>query len=162
VLLCFVALLGLGACLGVAQWRDSVVRRQDAVRYRAACDALTKNKITEAATILRTRVAYRRPSAEVVRKWRELDVAVATQLRQLPQMLATYERWPDAISQNENASLLAARAFLQTRQKDRFDALASAWRDRSKQPQLWFALDADALLMDGKKADALVLLKSRT
>ena len=151
-----------GTWIGVAQWRRALVRQNDGQLALRARDLLQAGKPAEAAEIVRGRIAYANPGSETTREWHELEVATATRLRHLPQLLALYERCPQIVEANEDASLLMARAFSHSRRKDLADQLAARWQARSTQPQLWFALAVDDLLLNGKKDEALALLQSRS
>ena len=104
-----------------------------------------------------------RTSDEAIRQWRELQVAVSAGLCiRSPQLLALDERYPDAIAHDENASLLVARARLNSGHRAETRQLADLWLPKSKQPETWFVLQADTLLAEKKPEAALTLLKSRT
>jgi hypothetical protein len=139
-----------GGCLSVVKWRGYVVRRHDEQLYRTTCEFLKNGKADDAAAVVSTRVPYAHTPPEVARKWRDIEVAADAQLRRLPQLLAIYQRWPECIESNEDASLLLARAFVHTRHGEAAANLIKAWRERAAQPQVWFALDVDGLLLAGK------------
>jgi hypothetical protein len=151
-----------GAWAGLAQWGDYIAGRHDEQLYRTASRLLEKGRAAEAAAVIRSRPPDASASAETSGRWRELQVAAAARLHQLAQLLALDARWPESIAANEDASLLVARVRLDSGHYDDADKLAALWRNRSAQPQVWFALDVDSLLARKKRAEALALLQSRS
>ncbi len=150
------------AAVGVVQWRDYVARHHDEQLYRSASDLLKNGHAAEAAAVIRTRLPGARTSDEATRQWRELQVAVSAHLHQVAQLLALDERYPETIARDEDASLLVARARLNSGHRAETHQLADLWLPKSKQPQMWFVLQADTLLAEKKPGAALTLLKSRT
>ena len=157
-----IILLAVGAWLGIMQWRDYVAQRHDAQLYRAASGFLKNGRVVEAAAVIRSRLPGVLVTPESTRGWRELQVAVSARLHHVGQLLAVDERWPEAIAQNEDASLLVARARLNSDHRAETHRLIDLWQPKSAQPETWFVLAADTLLADKKRDEALALLKSRT
>lgn len=157
-----IALAGGGAWVGLTHWSDCIARRDDEQRYRTASALLEHGKPAEADAVIRSRSPSGNISEQTDRRWRDLAVATAARLQQLPQLLAIDARWPESIAANESASLLVARARLDSGHYDDAKKLVASWAARSTQPQLWFALEVDALLARKKRAEALALLQSRS
>ncbi len=78
-----IVLLAAGAWLGVMQWRDFVARRHDEELYRSACELLKNGRAADASAAIHSRLPGARRSDEATRQWRELQVAVSVQLRQV-------------------------------------------------------------------------------
>ncbi len=72
------------------------------------------------------------------------------------------ERWPEVVAQNEDASLMVARARLNGGHDPETHALIDRWLPKSARPELWFVLEADTLLAEKKPDEAVALLKSRS
>ena len=161
VCLCLVVLLAVGAWLGVMHWRDHVARWHDAQLCRTAGELLKTGRTVEAAAVIHSRLPGVEVTPEATRRWRGLQVAVAARLHQVAQLLAIDERWPEAIARDEEGSLTVARARLNASHPAETQRLVDMWLPKSTQPQTWFVLEADTLLADKKRDEALALLKSR-
>ena len=104
--------------------------------------------------------AHAKPESKLSWKGLEMDALVA--LGHLPRLCLIYERTPDRILANEDASLLVARAYLHSRHGEEFVRFRNVWRGRERSKESWLALDSDALVLAGKPRDAEKLLRSQT
>jgi Flp pilus assembly protein TadD len=77
-------------------------------------------------------------------------------------LLAIDSRWPESIAANEDASLLVARAQLDSGHDEEAQKLVAKWANRSARPEIWFVLQVDALLARKKRSQAVALLQSRS
>ncbi|SRR5579862_123877 len=154
-----VAVVGLVA--GLRLWRNYLVARQDQFAYQAARKFLHSGNAAAALTIITQRIPHSPERPEATQKWLDLEVDSAASVRDAGRLLALYDRTPRSFTTNEDASLLAARAFLDTGKKDAAEILRKKWENRSAQPQTWFALEADSLVAERKPDQARALLQSR-
>jgi predicted Zn-dependent protease len=162
LLIGLLAAVAAGAWVGLTQWSSYVAARNDDQLYRTAATLLATGKVAAAAEVIRSRPTGQNTSAGTSRRWRDLQVATAALLRQVPQLLAIEARWPESIAANEDASLLVARVRLDSGHYEEANKLMAKWTNRSGQPQVWFALEVDALLAQKKRSAALALLQSRS
>ena len=156
------AALAAGAWVGLTKWSSYVAARHDDQLFLTAASLLASGKEADAAEVIRSRSTEGNISVGTSRRWRDLQVATAARLRQLPLLLAIDGRWPESIADNEDASLLVARVRLDGGHYEEAHKLVAKWTTRSAKPQIWFALAVDALLAQKKRAEALALLQSRS
>jgi len=150
-------ILGVGATFGFRAWRGHVVRVQDENAYRAARKALQEHRPEDALALFRAQDHSASPLP-----WNEVEVEACVGARQLPQLLALYERSPKRILQNDGASLLVARTFLHSRRPKDLARLREKRQGQDQNSPEWFALDIDALLLNGRPDEARRLLLART
>ncbi|MBA3816477.1 MAG: hypothetical protein H0X29_08155 [Parachlamydiaceae bacterium] len=77
-------------------------------------------------------------------------------------LILLYEAFPSAFDYKEIASLAVAKALLSTQQIDRYHLIRKEWRGHEREPDQWFFMDAEALIMDHRFQEASELLNSRT
>jgi Flp pilus assembly protein TadD len=89
-------------------------------------------------------------------------VRVSVQLRDLPRLLALWEREPSLLAAHEDAALLVLRVLGALRDADGALALREKWRGRETQTHLWQAFDADQLMLARRAAEAVALLQGQS
>ncbi len=104
----------------------------------------------------------KKQSERLRRVWLALEAAALAQTGDGPRLLTIYHRVPAAIENQEPASLQVCRALLRVGDFERFDKLREAWRKRETSPAPWFEVDVDALLLRGKRNEAIQQLQSRS
>lgn len=147
---------GGGGFLGLRAWRRHVVTRQDNLAYQAAVNALNSRRYTDAYAIQSGRIPNPSPHP-----WDRIELDALIGMRQLPKLVALYERSPERILANEEASILVARAYLHARKPKELAALRERVAGKDKGSLAWFLLDADTLLIGEKPKEARKLLDSR-
>ncbi|HHO76654.1 MAG TPA: hypothetical protein ENN05_09530 [Deltaproteobacteria bacterium] len=153
VLLCALVVLGF------FYWRSYVITAQEERCYAEAAGLLNQSRIPEALTIIRTSKSS--ASAESYEKWISLEIRALEQSRNIHRLLYLYGQSPGSFMNHEEASILVERALLKTQNMELFHELRNLWRSHEQRPELWLALDVDALLSQGEKDKALALLNSR-
>lgn len=156
LLLAILALLA-GGFVGVRLWRTRVAQAQEARAFARAEALFSQGRITDAAAVIQ--VFGSRPGHRL--NWPDLDFRVLVAQMNLPRLTAIFQREPDRVLADENASLTVARAFLHLRQPPEFERVRSAWKGRERDTARWLWLDADHLLLDGGSARAEELLRSK-
>jgi len=151
------AIAGTAVCFGVRLWRERVVLRQEQHAFDQAGLVLGAGKPAETLALIQ---AFAKPESKLAWKGLEMDALVA--LGHLPRLCLIYERTPERVLANEDASLLVARAYLHSRHVEEFTRFRDAWRGREKNRESWLAVDSDALLIAGKPREAEKLLRSQT
>lgn len=146
----------VGGFFGLRAWRKHVIVRQDNLAYQAATNALRSARFADAYAIYSSRVPAPSPHA-----WDKVEIEALVGLRQLPKLVALYERTPERILANEDASLFVARAYLHARKPKELASLRAQWASRDKDSLGWFLLDADNFLISERPKDARKHLESR-
>ena len=158
LLLALLAVAGAAACLfGFRWWRAKVMVRQERDALVRA-EALLKDG--QAAEVLTLAQAFATSAAS--NDWSRIELAALTSRQDLPRLVLIYERTPARILADEAASMLLARAFLHARKPAELGRVREAWRGHERRLDAWLALDADTLVLDGKKREAEKLLRARS
>jgi len=93
-------------------------------------------------------------------RWSRLQMQGSMRLRDLPGLLAVYNRLPELLQSDESASMLVIEALIATNQSEGAAKLRGAWSGRETHPEFWICYDARQLLRNGKPDEAVALLKS--
>lgn len=161
ILILLVAMVMLAA--GAWLWRGYVIRSQEQRSFQRAQQLITEGRGGEALILIRHRnQLYPQTDAAARQSWQELEVAAATQASALSRLLALYEKSPDLFKNQEGATLLLARALVHSGNFAVLDQLRAEWQGREKLAPGWFELDVDALLVRGKRTEAIELLNGRS
>lgn len=155
-----ILVLGIAISVGFFSWRSYVIKAQEQRSFITAKHLIKQSRANEALAIIKTMKGASAP--ENTEKWLSLEIQALEQSRNIPRLLYLYGQFPIEVLKHEKASILVARALLETKKTDLFSHLRESWRLHEKSPYLWFALDVDALLIQGKQNDALALLNSRS
>jgi len=149
-------LIGVAAFFGVRAWRARVIEQQEQRAFVAARRLLKDNRPADALAVI---IAHRQMRS--AREWNPLEMEALVGAIQLPRLALIFERQPQRLLDNEDASLLLARAFCSGRKMEEFQRIRQAWAGRETHAISWFTLDADALLLAGQPREAEKLLHSR-
>ena len=146
-------------------WRGHVIHKQ---RQRAELKVQTlleRQQGREALVLLqlmRRETAGESLPPEQETQWKKWELQAAWELRDMPRLILFYERDSGLLQQNEEASLMAARALLALRKPLEAAKLRSAWRGHETKKEDWLAYDADECLRRGKPEEARALLTTTT
>jgi predicted Zn-dependent protease len=151
------AIAGIASFLGIKVWRRSVIDRQERQAHEQAGRLLAEYKPLEAYALI-----YPHLGNGSKLDWSELELRALVQFRNLPKLALIYEKTPARILGNEEASILVCRAFVQTKRKAECAKLRSLWRGKETRKSSWLAFDADALVAEGKVAEAETFLRSQS
>jgi tetratricopeptide (TPR) repeat protein len=105
--------------------------------------------------------AYIRSSArgrDAGNQWLRAEIDYATRRNDVPRLLGLCTGEPEPFREREDAALLVCRGLLMEGRGLDFQSIRDQWRGREKRTAAWLALDADALLEEGKKSEARALL----
>lgn len=141
-------------------WRSYVIKAQEARSYQMARDLLAASRPAEALAIIRAKTHTQSDAG--YEKWLALEISALVKQRNVPRLLYLFEKDSKAFMQYEDASLLVCRALLQMKSMGIYQPFRDAWRAHETQYSAWFALDADALIQEGKTDEALTFLLSRS
>jgi hypothetical protein len=147
----------VGGVIGVRAWRKSVMARLEEQAFSRATLLVRGGTPLDALACI-----DEEPRSDIRLAWSKLEFEAIVAARHIPRLISAYGRDRKRVMEHEEASLLAARAFLAARQKEDFSRIRDAWRGREARPELWLALDSDVLCFDGKPREAEKLLRSRS
>lgn len=154
---------GAIVCGGVFAWRSHVVKSIEQRNYAEASELIAKGQGAEALQIINRRNRSTTKQSEKTRlTWLSLEIDALAQANHLPRLLAIYERSPELFAQREAATLSVARALMHAGNAEAFDKLRGEWKSRETNAPGWFEVDVDALLLRGRRDEAIKMLNSRT
>jgi predicted Zn-dependent protease len=156
VLLAALAVLGVGATLGLQGWRKFVVERQDARAWQRAKDLLQEGRGEEALSLVDSR-----KNEASKRDWGALELDALAAAFQVSRLAGIYQRDPESVLRHEEACLLLARASHSARKKDDFARIRQAWQGHEGKSHLWLALDSDVLAWSNQPHEAAKLLANQ-
>ncbi len=96
------------------------------------------------------------------KEWLQLLIQTSEILQNTNQLVILYDYYPKIFENHEKASLLVANAYLEAGRYKDYQAVRDRWQNHEKQPELWFILEGDKLLLEGKRQEALNLLNSKS
>ena len=171
VLLLFFALICvIGLSWGYFYWpsikhglkKISIDKTQEAKDIARTKELLNNSKPEEAFVIIQQYADDIDNRTEVGKEWLDLLIRSSEATSNIPQLTVLYEYYPKSFDSHEKASMLVGDAFLlEGRSKD-YDTLRDSWKGRETKPETWFVLDADKLLAEGRRKEAIDFLNSRT
>jgi len=157
----FIVIVSIGLLIGgTLTWREYVIKIHENREFTAASKLIEESKFAGALEIIREN--KRSAAGENLKDWTDLEIIVLEKSRNVPRLLYLFEQAPVNFNAHEGASLLVARSFIHTRNLEKYNRLRKKWRERETLKSSWFALDVDALLMQGKRDEALKLINTRS
>lgn len=145
---------------GFLAWRSYAMAAQEQRSLENARKLLAESRPLEALSIIKMMRGI--DPGGYLQKWMPLEIQALDQSRNITRLIYLYGQYPLEVLKDEKASLLVARTLLATRNTSLYTQVRNSWRPREKSPELWFALDVDALLMEKKLESAALMLSSRT
>lgn len=127
-----------------------------------ATELLEKSKPEEALEIIHNYKGEIEILSENGTKWLGLFITASEQTKDLSQLTILFEFYPEAFKKHEDAALLVADSYIFSNKLPNYNKVRSLWTDRETKIASWFVLDADKLLLEGLRRQAIDLLESRT
>ena len=93
-------------------------------------------------------------------EWLNLFIQALKESRDIDQLVLVFEFHPEAFKKNETGALLIQRYYLVNGKISDYMKVRSLWEGQETKKGSWFALDADQLLLEGRRDEAIELLKS--
>jgi|694.fasta_scaffold32219_4 hypothetical protein len=140
----------------------TINKEQEVKDIQKAKELLNQSKPEEALAIIykyKDAIDNRTPIGQ---EWLELLIRASESTLNLQQLMILYEYYPKAFESHEKASMLVGEGLLLQGQGKNYQALRDAWKGRETNPEIWFVMDSDKLLLDGKRKEAIELLESKT
>ena len=151
------AVAGTAVFFGIKFWRAGVIVRQEQRAFAQAQQLLAKGNFDDALTII-----YHQPAATGKLDWQPLEIRALAGLRAAPQLAGIYQRAPQRILADEEASVVMARAFLASRNTATYTSIRKTWAGHENRKEDWLTFDSDVFLVAGKTREAEKVLRSQT
>lgn len=135
---------------------------QQAADLSRAAELLNIHKPDESLEIVHHYKQEIEKSSDTGQLWLDLFIRGSEETRDIPQLTVLFEFQPESFKDHESASLLVADSYINDNRTKDYKKIRSLWEDRETQVAAWYVLDVDQLLLEGRREDAILLLKSRT
>ncbi len=155
------AILGAVSFFGISQYRERAAQRRNQDQL-ASIRGLAKSGNPQLALRLLTENPPRFASDDIKTKWLEEEIGLSAQLRNMNRIEFWGNFAEEKVVNHHDAAYLWARLLLSQRKFPRVEAIIQSWMPRSDEPEIWFALKADELLLRGEIELAGQFLNSRT
>jgi len=146
----------LGSVYGYISVRDYIKVKRDAEALDTARQFLKDNRPGKAFELLKVRDQGITGNQQ---QWLHLELDVLEHIGNADRLRYLYDRNPGIFSGHEAASIMVARSMLATRDFEEFTTLRSSWQQIKSRPESWFALDIDALIVQGEVEKAIEKLQ---
>ena len=138
---------------------DKTLEIKDITRVK---ELLHQSKPEEAFAIIEQYSDSIDNRTDIGKEWLYLLIRTSEVSLNISQLTVLYDYYPKAFDAHEKAAMLVGDAFLVEGRSRDYDALRENWKGRETKPETWFVLDADKLLIEGKRKEAIDYLNSRT
>lgn len=171
LILMFLLFCGIGITLGYFYWPKLQRKLNESYRpgkeeeakdLKEAKELLDQSKPEEALKLIHKYenfVSIQNPQGK---EWINLLIKASDQLHNTQQLVILYEYFPSEFDNHEEASLQVAHAYIATGRLKDFEELREKWRNKETKKALWFIVDADRLIVEGKKKEAEDFLKTQS
>ena len=143
-------------------WRSYAHSRREEKSYETAKAIVEHGNVVDAVSIIRAYRAKSKEDPDNAEKWLHVEIEACETMKHVPRLVWMLDNHEEDLLQYEEASLLVARAALETDDIERFQQIRDHWKDRQEMKSAWFFLDVDALLKQREVDEAMALLKSRS
>lgn len=96
------------------------------------------------------------------KKWLDLLIKASIETQNFPQLAVLFDKFPKAFTNNEEAALILANGYLIAHRTEEYDRIRAQWKGHESHSKEWVLLDSDRLLLEGKRPQAIEMLKSQT
>jgi thioredoxin-like negative regulator of GroEL len=167
----FLALVCLVAIIGAYFYWPSIKfhynklmvdKEQEAKDIKEANDLLSQNKPEAALEIIQKYADTIDNRTESGKEWVDLLIRASEATNNVPQLMTLYEYYPKSLNSHEKAALIVASAYIVSGRARDYQTLRDGWKGRETKPETWFVLDADKLILEGKRKEAIDFLHSKT
>ncbi len=162
--------LVLVTSIGITLWSamsDKTVAKEkltqhELINLKKAQQLMTEGKTDEAMTIISQHKNEIKTLSPNGVKWLDLYIRALELEHNDAELVAIYEDNKDALAKHEDASIILANSFILSNQGDKYASLRSLWKNRELDESAWFLLDADYLLLQGRRKEAAGFLQLHT
>lgn len=134
----------------------------EAKELQRATELLADLKPEEALPIIRRYQDEIDSDSKTGKQWLALLIQASEQLHDTEQLTILYDYFPRAFDTNEKAALMVADTYITSQRPDDYRKIRNRWSGRSRRHSAWMMLDADKLLLEGERDEAIALLKSQS
>jgi len=171
--LIFVGVLSVLAITGLAsfvyikdaQKKSIRLEQRQANLERSDCqkaeDLLASKSYKTASHIIKKYQASMESGSEMGERWLNLFLRLNAETANVTQLEALYQFQPHAFLNNEEASFLLAESFLLRGRNEELQRLRQGWLGKENKQSDWLLLDADALILEGERTQAIAKLESQ-
>ncbi|MCB1111255.1 MAG: hypothetical protein H7A37_06590 [Chlamydiales bacterium] len=129
--------------------------------YTTAKKLLDEGNPAKSLNIIRKHRQEIESNSQDGKRWMDLFIEASVETLDTPQLVILYEYRPEAFENHEKAVLMVGDAFILTGKGLEFEELRNQWRGKETMDYSWLVLDADKLVLDGNRLEAINLLKSK-
>ncbi len=163
-----VLVIGLIIVINISYWpktssefSPSKLNERSSTDREQVLTLIRENHAKEALKIIKQYKEDMEAETPEGQRWLALFIDASETIPDPLQLTILYEHSPQNFLVNEKASLLVAEQYIKTGQGDKYAALRAGWRNREDRSELWFVLDADRLVLEGKQPEAIAYLQSQ-
>lgn len=164
-LLCIVAALTGYSYLKKSPQKSPQIRElqleQERRDYQNAVSFLQSKDYKNAGSLIKKHIPSIEKENELGARWFDLFIRLNTETSNIPQLEALYQFQPTAFLNHEDASLLLAESWLNRGKLDELEQLRQKWLGNERKHREWQLLDAEALILEGRRDQAIALLESQ-
>ncbi len=168
LVVCFITIV-----VGTSYWytsKDEATEQEEQVvlsdnpdeDYDKALSLINNGKPLKAIQIIKKYRATIETDNEDGNRWLDLFVKASTEIPDIRQLVFLYQYRPSSFKNNEDASLMLAEAYLITGKMEEYHKIREMWKGRESKSNYWLNIDADFLILDGRRNDAIQLLSEHS
>ena len=163
VLLGIITLVLILAAAGgaVTYFSSQALNRQEAKDFQLAKSLIEKDQPQKALQIIQNysdTMSNKPPKSE---DWLALASEAFASMGDSASLTLLWEKYPRVGENTEEIAFVVAKGLISQRQIENYQNLRDTWYPSSENQHVWFALDVDSLLVEGKRQDAQDLLNSK-
>lgn len=137
-------------------------KKQEIQDLQRTKELLNESKTEEALSLIEKYAEEVNYNNETGREWLDLLIRASDATGNLQQLIILYDYYPKAFEGHEKAALFVANYYISNNHPKEYQELRDKWKGREARPESWFVLDADKLIIEGKRKEAVDLLNSRS
>lgn len=138
--------------------RQAFLERDD---YQKAEALLASKSYKTARHVIKKYQTSMENGGEMGEKWLNLFLRLNAETGNITQLEALYQFQPHTFFNNEEASFLLAESFLLRGRNEELQRLRKGWLGKEQKQPDWLLLDADALILEGERTQAIAKLESQ-
>ena len=160
IFLCLITVISLGVGLTIKYIHDGSETLSEVDSLENTKELIAQANYEEAKDVIQQHLQSTQGDPELVKDWLDLSLTVIEQLKDTPELMLFFQRYPDLFESHEQGSILAARGFLLLRQAEDFETIRNMWRGKETDKKAWFIVDVDFFITTNRRDDAFQLLES--